>query len=95
MSETEDLFRIITDLERAGWTLRAIGKSVGASKSAVYGWKCGRDPRHRFRVKLLALHAEAMKDRLPNLSGIVDKLRSSVSTDVKARKPQPRVPRGE
>lgn len=36
-----DWFFVIVDLERKGYTLQAIGQSIGRSKGTVGGWRCG------------------------------------------------------
>ena len=50
-------FRVIVDLERVGYSLRALAKHCGASKSAVERYKAGRcEPRYSEGMRMIALH---------------------------------------
>lgn len=40
-----DWFRIIVDLERAGYSHAAIGSAIDCPKSTVQGWKQGATPK--------------------------------------------------
>ena len=53
--EVVDWWRVITDLEKAGWTHERIGRELGVHKSTVTAWKRGVEPRHSDGARLLDL----------------------------------------
>jgi hypothetical protein len=48
-------FRIITDLERSGYSQAAIGAAIGTPKSTMHGWKQGASPKYEDGYRLIAL----------------------------------------
>lgn len=63
-------FRVIVDLERVGFSLRAIAEKCGASKSAVERYKVGRcEPRYSEAMRIIALHrlkTSQVRDNAPS-----------------------------
>lgn len=49
-------FRVVCDLNRAGWTDRRIAKEIGVSGVSISYYKQGREPLHHNGEKLLTLH---------------------------------------
>lgn len=61
-------FRVISDITRAGIPMMQIAKELGVSKSAVFGWKQGAEPKHGDGESLVALWCKVMaqdKSKLP------------------------------
>ena len=64
-----DWFRIISDLERAGWTHARIGKHHGVHPTTITAWKRGIEPRYSDGVKLLELHKRYCSP--PSVAGLL------------------------
>ena len=56
-----DWFRIITDLERAGYSHISIATCVGVAKRTIGGWKQGSHPRWEDEESLLDLWSTVTK----------------------------------
>ena len=52
-----DWFRLITDLERAGFTHDKIARQLVASRSSIFYWKTGSEPRYSDGERLIRLWA--------------------------------------
>ncbi len=58
MSRKVDWFRIITDLNRKGYSQRKIAEQIGCCKSALNGWYAGHtEPNYSHGVALVEFHA--------------------------------------
>lgn len=63
-----DWFRLITDLERAGFTHTKIARQLVASKSTITYWKQGAEPRYcdgERLIRLWELVTRKTQDELP------------------------------
>ena len=58
--ERVDWFRVITELQGAGHSYRAIGTRLGVSDVAVLGWRTGSQPRHDHGERLLDMWSAAL-----------------------------------
>ena len=60
-----DWFRLITELERNGVTLRAQSSAVGVALGTVYGWKSGSEPKYYHGQILINLYARTLGESPP------------------------------
>lgn len=60
--ERIDWFRVITDLERAGYPHNAIAVYVGVGKRTVGGWKQGASPKTEDGLRLIGLWSLVTKN---------------------------------
>lgn len=71
-----DWFRVIADLNRAGYSTRGFADSLGIARTTIEGWKAGAEPKHADGEKLLAWWAQVTgrdlctAPRQPRLPGI-------------------------
>ncbi|WP_020163778.1 hypothetical protein [Methyloversatilis discipulorum] len=71
-----DWFRVIADLNRAGYSTRGFADSLGIARTTIEGWKAGSEPKHADGEKLLAWWAQVTgrevgaAPRQPRLPGI-------------------------
>lgn len=49
-----DWFRVLTDLQRAGYSLATLQELTGISRSTLGRYRCGAEPRHADGEQLLA-----------------------------------------
>lgn len=50
-----DWFRVITDLNRSGWTNEIIAKELGTGRTTIIGWRDGAEPKYYDGKRLLDL----------------------------------------
>lgn len=71
-----DWFRVIADLNRAGYSTRGFADSLGIARTTIEGWKAGSEPKHADGEKLLAWWSQVTgrevgtAPRQPRLPGI-------------------------
>lgn len=71
-----DWFRVIADLNRAGYSTRGFADSLGIARTTIEGWKAGAEPKHADGEKLLAWWSQVTgrdlctAPRQPRLPGI-------------------------
>lgn len=58
-------WRVITDLEKRGVSLRAIAVECGVSLATIYYWKGGAEPRHYLGETLRKLYEREMGEEVP------------------------------
>jgi hypothetical protein len=66
-----DWFRVITDLERKGYSRTVLAMAIDAKKSTVQGWKMGATPRYDDGDRLIELWCQVMgmgREGLPKRS---------------------------
>jgi len=60
-----DWFRLITNLEAKGFSLRYQSESAQVSPSAIHYWKSGGEPRHSAGVRLIDLYTSEVSTSVP------------------------------
>lgn len=55
-----DWFRVIVDLQYAGWDLGAVSQSIEVAPSTIRGWKAGSEPPYEAGRLLLQLWSVVM-----------------------------------
>lgn len=71
-----DWFRVMADLNRAGYSTRAFADSLGIARTTIQGWKSGAEPKHADGERLLSWWSHVTgrpvdaAPREPRLSGI-------------------------
>lgn len=71
-----DWFRVIADLNRAGYSTRGFADSLGIARMTIEGWKAGSEPKHADGEKLLTWWSQVTgrdvgtAPRQPRLPGI-------------------------
>lgn len=71
-----DWFRVIADLNRAGYSTRGFADSLGIARTTIQGWKSGAEPKHADGERLLSWWSHVTgrpveaAPREPRLSGI-------------------------
>lgn len=72
MTPSNDLrvhwFRVLVDLNRAGYSTREFAHAIGVPRSTITGWKAGAEPRHSDGERLLRLWCHAVgksRERVP------------------------------
>lgn len=53
-----DWFRLITNLQRHGYTLSDIAAALGMARTTVHGWKSGAFPRYDDGDRLISLWSQ-------------------------------------
>ena len=54
-----DWVRVLLDLRRSGYSMRAFADSLGIARSTITGWMAGSEPKHADGEKLLAFWSYA------------------------------------
>ena len=54
-----DWARVLLDLRRSGYSMRAFADSLGIARSTITGWMAGSEPKHADGEKLLAFWSYA------------------------------------
>lgn len=60
-----DWFRVISDLERSGLTLRSQADAVRVSAATVHYWKSGGEPRYSHGQIMVSLYIARTNQPLP------------------------------
>lgn len=71
-------FQVVTDLERAGVTLREQAVTVGVVPGAIEKWKAGTEPLYHNGHALLGLYAQRV-GKPPPVYGSTDQVAHRVS----------------
>lgn len=61
-------FRVISDLEQRGVTLRSQADTAGVSLGTIYYWKTGGEPKYANGERLLGLYTNTLGIEPPRLT---------------------------
>jgi len=86
-----DWARVLLDLRRSGYSMRAFSDSLGIARSTITGWMAGSEPKHADGEKLLAfwsyatgreLSAVPREARLPGIRPSPTHMMRSIPSEV-------------
>ena len=68
-----DWFRVLTDLDRRGYTLGIVGATLSIPYSTLYAWRAGGEPRHQEGEAIVGLWARVTQRHGADVPRLLDR----------------------